>query len=127
MENLIEIIFISGVVFSFIYLAYTTHRKRKSKIPEYIPTENSNNYGKFEVILDLNSSFNVCFTNIGKTVIYGTNSDFCKNDQFNSPAGEFSTYDAGTMLYVGCDGSYIKVITDGSNYCKKISECVNCE
>lgn len=135
MENLLGIIFVSFILMGFGYSVYRAFRKKSNPIPPYNPFPptdsddypiDSGVYGKFEVSFDTDSSFNVCYTNNPKIVIYGSKSSFCENDRFNSPGGEFSNYNNGSILYVGHDEKYLTVITDGTNYANRNSNCEYC-
>ncbi len=136
MENLITIIFISFILTGFGYSVYRAFKKKSNNIPPYNPFPSDDTgdypvdsgiYAKFEVTFDSDSAFNVCFTNKPKVVIYGSKLPFCENDRFNSPGGEFSNYNNGSILYVGYEGNYITVITDGTNYATRQSQCSVCE
>lgn len=136
MENLFGIIFVSIILIGFGYTVYRALNKKSAPNNNYtlppadvddnVPTDNGL-YSKFEVSINTDSSFNVCFTNSPKIVVYASKSLFCENDQFNSPGAEFSNYNSGSTLFVGYEGKYITVVTNGTNHAVTQSPCSECE
>lgn len=129
MENLFITIFVSVVIVFIGYLIFQVFKKKKIVVPSPvnpIPPFNSDDYPKFDVIIDIEGSSIPCFSSKKRHVVYGQNPLFCENDRFNSTDNIFGVYPLNTILYLGHDEKYLTVITDGTNYATKYSNCVYC-